>query len=101
MDSKFSASFISLFPPLTLPMTIGLKVKAGAKVNSIGDFIMVDGIKYLKISIKSQPEHGKANREIISFLSSSFKIPKRAFKIIKGNSSSLKILSIANPNHVL
>lgn len=75
-------------------MLIGLKVKAGAKQNVIGDYITIDGKKYLKLSIKTPPENGKANIEIIKFLSTSWNIHKKDLEIVSGHSSSIKILSI-------
>lgn len=45
-----------------------LKIKAGAKQNSIDGFIEIDSKQYLKISIKAQAERGKANQMIIEFL---------------------------------
>ncbi|HNZ86574.1 MAG TPA: DUF167 domain-containing protein [bacterium] len=49
---------------------------------------------FLKIKIKAIPEHGKANEELIKFLSKSFKIPKSNIQIIKGNNSRNKIVEI-------
>lgn len=75
-------------------MLLGLKVKAGAKCNSVDGFIVIDGKRYLKLSIKTPPENGKANSEIIKFLSSYWRLKKKDLEIISGFSSSMKILSI-------
>lgn len=76
-------------------MLIGLKVKAGAKANAIGDYVVIDGKKYLKLSIKAPAENGKANIEIIRFLSDSWNIPKKNLEIVTGHGAQIKILSIA------
>ncbi len=46
----------------------------------------------IKLKIKSPPVDGKANNEIIRFFSELFDIPKRDVSIVKGSSSSHKIL---------
>jgi len=71
-----------------------LKVKAGAKVNSIDGIICIDGIWHLKLSIKAIPENGKANLAIVDFLSKEWSLPKKSLKIIRGASSNYKVLSI-------
>lgn len=77
-------------------LIIGLKIKAGAKINQIGNFVEINEKSYLKLSIKAEPEDGKANKAIIDFLSLQWKIPKKDFEIIIGNTSSLKLLEIKN-----
>ncbi len=48
----------------------------------------------LKIKIAAPPQKGKANKELIDFLSDEWNIPKRAIEIKKGHTSSLKLLNI-------
>lgn len=74
--------------------TIRLKVKPSAKENSIGQFVEIDGYNYLKISIKQAPEKGKANDEIINFLSSLIKVPKSKIQIASGKKAQYKIIKI-------
>ena len=47
-----------------------------------------------KVYIKSKPEKGEANREVLSLLSGFFHIPKSDLKIIKGHKQPHKILEI-------
>ncbi len=47
-----------------------------------------------KIYLKSKPEKGKANKELISLLSSYFNVPKTSIKIVKGLYSRNKIIEI-------
>lgn len=75
--------------------SIGLKVRAGAKTNSINGYIEIDGRRYLQLTIRAAPENGKANEEIISFLSKEWKIPKSRLEIVSGHRSKIKILSIS------
>lgn len=53
---------------------------------------MEDGT--LKIRIAAPPEKGKANAELIKFLSKHFNIPKEKISIITGKSDPLKLVKI-------
>lgn len=46
----------------------------------------------LKIRLKAVPEKGKANRELIRFLSKTFNIPQNNIHLLKGETSRLKTL---------
>jgi uncharacterized protein (TIGR00251 family) len=69
---------------------IKLIVRPNASRNSI-DGIYLDRIK---IRISSPPEKGRANKELIKFISEKLGIPKKNIKIISGNSSNLKEIEI-------
>lgn len=57
---------------------------------------MEDGT--LKVRIKAAPEKGRANKELIKFLSSELKIPKENIIIISGAKDQLKLLRIHGSN---
>lgn len=68
---------------------ISLKVRPGSSkvgVEKIGDEI--------KIKLHSHAEGGKANKELIEFLSKKLKVPKRDITIVKGQTSKNKIIEI-------
>ena len=71
---------------------------SSCKVNGI--FINADGAKYLKISVISIPEKGKANKELINFLAKKLKIAKSDIEIISGDTDRMKkvLLAIDLPN---
>jgi uncharacterized protein len=75
---------------------IQLKVKAGAKHNIISGFVKVNDIAILKLSITEAPENGKANEAIIRFLSKSWNLKQNQLELIKGKTSSTKLLRILN-----
>lgn len=75
---------------------IGLRVKANAKINKIENYILINDRRYLKLSVKAVPEKGKANEEIITFLSKEWQITKSNLEIISGQTSNIKLLSIKN-----
>jgi len=52
------------------------------------------GEKTIKIRIKAVPEKGKANKELIKFISKELKISKDDIKIISGKTDKLKLIKI-------
>ena len=48
----------------------------------------------IKVSIKSKPEFGKANRELLKLLSNYFQVSSDKIKIIHGTKSRKKIVYI-------
>ncbi len=72
-----------------------IKVRAGAKQNSIDGLMTIDQKEYIKLSIKAPPIDGKANKEIIEFLSKELDLPKSTIEIVAGKVSSYKVLSFS------
>ncbi|HJD59976.1 MAG TPA: DUF167 domain-containing protein [Rickettsia endosymbiont of Omalisus fontisbellaquei] len=75
---------------------LSLKVKPNSKQNLISDFVIINNIPYLKLSIKAVPEQGKANEEIINYLAKEWKLSRNNIEIIKGHTNSLKTILIKN-----
>jgi uncharacterized protein (TIGR00251 family) len=71
-------------------MIIKVKIIPNAHKNSIEGFQE----DTLKIKIKAPPDKGKANEELIDFLSDIFSIAKSQIRIISGHSSRLKKIEI-------
>lgn len=55
---------------------------------------------YLKINLNAVPEKGKANTELIKFLSKTLKYPKSAFSIISGETDRCKKIALNIPHSV-
>ena len=53
---------------------------------------------HLKVKIKEIPEKGKANKELIGFLSKTLKTAKSNIKIVKGETSRIKKVEIYGIN---
>ena len=64
------------------------------KFNSSGK-IMVNGNEIV-VSIKSEPKHGKANKEMIGKISEFFGVHENSIHIISGLTSRKKIIEIQN-----
>ena len=78
----------------TKTATISLKVKAGARFNSISTFVDANESHLVKININAAPENGKANAAIIKMLAAVWGLKQNQLEIIKGHSGSLKTLVI-------
>ncbi len=61
--------------------------------SSKNEIIKTEGM--IKVKITAPPVDGKANKALVEFLSKTFKIPKTSFKIIKGETSKDKTLSVS------
>jgi len=68
---------------------IALKVITNAKKREI----KMEGSS-LKIKLISSPREGKANQELVNFLSSIFGVKKYEIKIIRGEKERKKLLSL-------
>lgn len=53
----------------------------------------------LKIRIAAPPEKGKANAELIKFLSKKWNVPPHSIHIISGKSDPIKLIKIQNETH--
>lgn len=71
-------------------MILKIKVKPNSRKNEVS----VENAFSLKIKIKAVPEKGKANKELINFLSEIFEVPKSFIQIINGESSPNKRVKI-------
>lgn len=72
-----------------------VKITPNSSQNKIGEvFTDEKNQEYLKINICAVPEDGKANQELIKFLSKTFRIPKSKIEILRGDSSKIKVLKI-------
>lgn len=71
-------------------MILMVKVVPNSQKNEIVGF--ADSI--LKVRIKAPPDKGKANEELIDFLSEQLSISKSKIQILSGHSSRLKKVEI-------
>ena len=77
-----------------------VKVKPGSKRTVINGTVEVKTIypvkKALSVSISSQPEDNKANKELIEFMADNLNLPRNSISIIHGLKNRLKVISIAS-----
>lgn len=73
------------------PLYLRIKVLPKSNKNEFAEFLADETIK---IRIKAVPEKGKANAELIKFLSKELKLPKSHISIISGKTDQVKLLKI-------
>jgi uncharacterized protein len=67
------------------------------KPNSKTDSISIENAGTIRVKIRAQPVEGKANKYLLEYLSTLFKLPKSKIEIIKGETSSYKKIEIDAP----
>lgn len=70
-------------------MQLSLKAKPNARQNQIK---VVDGV--IVVNVKAPPEDGKANKELIAYLSEVFDVPKTRMEISSGAGARQKRIFI-------
>ena len=70
---------------------VSLRIKAQPNASK-SEFAGVYGEDAIKIRIKAPAVEGAANKELVKFLSKSFKVPKSDIILKTGQSSKIKIL---------
>jgi uncharacterized protein len=71
---------------------VKVKISAGGGKNSITGIL---GEDTLKIRISAAPEKGKANKELVEFLSDTLSVPRRRITIVSGHTSPSKVIEIS------
>ncbi len=73
-----------------------IKVIPNSSNNEIKEIMIDDsGEETIKIKIKAAPEKGKANTELIKFLSKELDIKKPTISIISGKTDRIKLIKIS------
>ena len=73
------------------PDYLRIKVLPKSPKNEVVDILDDNTVK---IRIKAVPEKGKANKELIKFLSKELDLPKERVQIISGKTDSVKLIKI-------
>ena len=74
---------------------LSVKLTPKASKNAIQGWASdADGKRFLKCSVTAVPEKGKANEALIELLSKEWKLPKKAFSLIRGETDRLKLFKI-------
>lgn len=75
---------------MSLDARISVKVSPNAAKNEVVGYS--DGV--LQVKVKAPPVKGKANRELLAFLSRRLDVSRSSIKIVMGNTSRRKLLAI-------
>ncbi len=79
--------------------SIILKIKAQPQSSKNSFCEILDDA--LKIKIKAPAVEGAANKELIKFISKSFKVPKSSIELLKGETSKIKTLKFPKSDKFL
>lgn len=71
--------------------TLNVTVRAGARARSVEQ--RPDGSLLVKTTVA--PEKGKANADVIELVAEHFNVPKSCVEVVRGHTSSKKILKIS------
>ena len=76
-------------------MRITVKLTPGAKKNEVGDSETdAAGARFLRVSVTDAPEKGKSNAALIKLLSKHWGVPKSAIKLVRGETSRVKVIEV-------
>lgn len=86
---------MDFFEPYKSGCLVRIKLTPGASFCGFGEPIAnAEGVLYLKTYVRSVPEKGRANIELIKLLAKSLKIAKQDIEIISGNTDHYKKIYI-------
>ncbi len=84
---------------MSLPETIRFSVRISPGSSRAGvRGLIEDGS--VRISLRSRPVDGKANRELIAFLAGAFGIGRESVRIVTGSRSRRKLVRIDHPGRI-
>lgn len=75
-------------------MRLKVKIQPRSKKNEIAG-ILPNGT--IKIKIAAPPLEGRANKELVKFLSEEYSVPKSQIQILQGKNSSYKLVEMKKP----
>lgn len=75
-------------------VTVAVRAKPGAKRTEVTD-VLSDGS--VKISVRSAPQDGKANEELLRLLAEMFAVPMNNVELLSGGSARQKRVRITLP----
>ncbi len=87
--------FFMIYSSNDSAIILSVKITPNASEQCVkGVITSADGADFLRINVVSVPEKGKANKELIKFLSKELDIAKSNIEIISGESNHFKKLKI-------
>ncbi len=91
--------YITLKPSV---LVLRIRLMPGASKNSIGGIYTDEkGREWLKASVTTVPEKGRANADLIALMSKKFKLRKSAFALVSGETDRHKTFEISDGQSVL
>ena len=83
-------------------VTVNVRLTPGARHDGISGVVDAgDGKKALKISVRSPPEDGNANKELLALLAKEWGLPKSALSLLSGDTNRQKVVLVAGDGEKL
>ncbi len=76
------------------PYFLLIKVSPKSAKNEVTGVLEDQKEKVFKVSIKAAPEKGKANSELMKFLSDLLEVPRQNIEIVSGGNKTFKLIKI-------
>jgi uncharacterized protein (TIGR00251 family) len=76
-------------------LTVNVRLTPGARSEGFSGLADApDNIKALKISVRSPPEDGKANKALLAFLAEEWDLPKSRLSLLSGETNRQKVVLV-------
>jgi uncharacterized protein (TIGR00251 family) len=83
-------------------LTVNVHLVPGSRVPGVGGVVDAgDGKKALKVSVRSPPEGGEANKELLLMLAKEWNVPKSSVSLLSGDASRSKVVLVAGDGNEL
>lgn len=83
-------------------LTVNIHLTPGARLAGIGGIVDAgEGKKAIKVSVRSPPEDGAANKELLLLLAKEWNVPKSSVSLLSGDASRAKVVVIAGDGNSL
>ncbi len=88
----------SPFRPVAGGVLVAVRLTPKAGRARVGPVVAAaDGSAVLKVAVTAAPEKGKANAAMVALLAKSWRLPKSAIAVVRGETDRNKVLRIAGP----
>ena len=82
-------------------LILTVRVQPNAKKDEVCGQVCTEQENFIKIRITALPVEGKANKHLIKYLASLFKVPKSAVALLSGENARLKRISVHSPKQLI
>ncbi len=82
-------------------LILTVRVQPNAKKDEVCGPVHTEQENFIKIRITALPVEGKANKHLINYLASLFKVPKSSIELLSGENARLKRVSIRSPKQLI
>ena len=83
-------------------LTVNVRLTPGARKDGVAGVVDAgEGKKALKIAVRSPPEDGKANKELLGLLAQEWGLPRTSLSLLSGDTNRQKVVLVAGDGQKL